>query len=216
MQESAREPLTSERIIEAALRIIDDEGLRALTMRRLGQALGVEAMSLYHHLPGKAAVLSGVAESLLSGLRLDADNAGSWQERMRRLSRASRGLAHAHPNAFPLIVMRERTTPQVSRLFDLTIDVCRAAGASEDDALNVFLTLGGFVSGFALFEIGGFFNLTGEPSPPMMADPALADERSDLALTPGDAQFERGVTTVLLGLERQFERGAVDAEPERA
>ncbi|HET7094977.1 MAG TPA: WHG domain-containing protein [Thermomicrobiales bacterium] len=216
MQESAREPLTSERIIEAALRIIDDEGLRALTMRRLGQALGVEAMSLYHHLPGKAAVLSGVAESLLSGLRLDAANAGSWQERMRRLARAYRGLAHAHPNAFPLIVMRERTTPQVSRLFDLTIDICRAAGASEDDALNVFLTLGGFVSGFALFEIGGFFNLTGEQSPPMMANPASADERSDLALTPGDAQFERGVTTVLLGLERQFERGAADAEAERA
>ena len=120
MQGLAREPLTTERIIAAALRIIDDEGLRALTMRRLGQALGVEAMSLYHHLPGKAAVLSGVAESLLSGLRLEEGNGGSWQERMRRLARAYRGLAHAHPNAFPLIVMREHQTPQVTRLLELT------------------------------------------------------------------------------------------------
>jgi AcrR family transcriptional regulator len=211
MQGLAREPLTTERIIAAALRIIDDEGLRALTMRRLGQALGVEAMSLYHHLPGKAAVLSGVAESLLSGLRLEEGNGGSWQERMRRLARAYRGLAHAHPNAFPLIVMREHQTPQVTRLLELTFRICRDAGASEDDALNVFLTLGGFVSGFALFEIGGFFTLTGEPSPALAACTASAGERRELFATPGDAQFELGVTTILAGLAQQFGRGAADA-----
>ncbi|HEU0115191.1 MAG TPA: TetR/AcrR family transcriptional regulator C-terminal domain-containing protein [Thermomicrobiales bacterium] len=213
MQASAREPLTSERIIEAALRIIDDEGLRALTMRRLGLALGVEAMSLYHHLPGKAAVLSGVAESLLGGLRLEAANDGTWQDRMRQLARAYRGLAHAHPNAFPLIVMREHRTPQVTRLLDLTIRICRDAGATEDDALNVFLTLGGFVSGFALFEIGGFFALTGERSPEMATSPEAGDDGRDRALTPGDEQFELGVTTILIGLAEQFARRAAGAEP---
>ncbi|HEU5432754.1 MAG TPA: TetR/AcrR family transcriptional regulator C-terminal domain-containing protein [Thermomicrobiales bacterium] len=211
MQGSAREPLTSERIIDAALRIIDDEGLRALTMRRLGQALGVEAMSLYHHLPGKAAVLSGVAEALLSGLRLEATNGGSWQDRMRQLARAYRGVAHAHPNAFPLIVMRERQTPQVTRLFDLTARICRDAGASDDDALNVFLTLGGFVSGFALFEIGGFFTLTGEPSPNLADCQPLASAGSERSLAPGDAQFELGVTTILAGLAEQFARRAAGA-----
>src|SRR5690242_6604720 len=186
MQGSAREPLTSDRIIEAALRIIDEDGLRALTMRRLGQALGVEAMSLYHHLPGKAAVLSGVAEALLSGLRLEDAADGTWQDRMRRLARAYRGLAHAHPNAFPLIVMREHQTPQVTRLLELTARICRDAGASDADALNVFVTLGGFVSGFALFEIGGFFTLTGERSPEA-ADWLGSDEpAAELALHPGD------------------------------
>src|SRR5581483_3835282 len=136
MHGSAREPLTSGRIIDAALRIIDEEGLRALTMRRLGQELGVEAMSLYHHLPGKGAVLSGVAESLLSELRLDDADSGSWQDRLRRLARAYRGVAHAHPNAFPLIVMREHRTPQVARLHELTARICRDAGASDEEAAN--------------------------------------------------------------------------------
>jgi AcrR family transcriptional regulator len=183
-------------------------------MRRLGQELGVEAMSLYHHLPGKGAVLSGVAESLLSELRLDDVDAGSWQDRLRRLARAYRGVAHAHPNAFLLIVMREHRTPQVARLLELTARICRDAGASDEEAANAFLTLGGFVSGFAVFEIGGFLALTGEPSPPGESCAGFADDAVERETKPGDDQFETGVTTILTGLAARFGIQARDEKTE--
>jgi len=91
-------PLSREQILAAALRLIDSEGLDALSMRRLAAELGVDPMAIYHHLPGKRALLAGVAELAFGELRLPAEDGGPWQEQVRAFARAYRDLVLAHPN----------------------------------------------------------------------------------------------------------------------
>src|ERR687891_2960838 len=92
-----RRPLSRRRILEAAVRFVDREGLDALSMRKLGSELGVEAMSLYNHVPNKSALLDGMVEVLLGELEILSENYG-WEERIREGYRAFRRLAHKHPD----------------------------------------------------------------------------------------------------------------------
>src|SRR2546428_8634676 len=108
---SRRRPLTTERIVEAAIELIDREGLGALSMRRLGAALGVEAMSLYRHFPSKAALLEAVVARLLAELPVPAPTAARWQDAFRALARAYRAVLTRHPNAIPLLATLELSNP---------------------------------------------------------------------------------------------------------
>ncbi|MBA3429994.1 MAG: TetR/AcrR family transcriptional regulator C-terminal domain-containing protein [Actinobacteria bacterium] len=112
---SAREPLTKERIVDAAVVFIDANGLPGLTMRRLGNELGVEAMALYRHVPGKEALLDAVVETLIEGMQRDDDVLDSprdgWQDFMIRLAHGVRRVALEHPKAFPLVVSRPPEAP---------------------------------------------------------------------------------------------------------
>ena len=202
MAQVAREPLNRRRILEAAVRVVDEEGLAALSMRRLGQALGVEAMSLYHHVPNKHALLAGIVETILSELAVPPAHAGDWAERAREVARAYRHLAHAHPNAFPLMVTGEFKTPESMRLLDAMLDICRDACCDEATALDAFCTLASYTSGFALFEIGGFFVLAADE----VADRSGAHGRPAEGpcaqlFDHDDAQFEFGLEAVLKGLQ---------------
>src|SRR5919112_3249419 len=100
-----RQPLSRRRILEAAVRFADREGLEALSMQKLGSELGVEAMSLYNHVPNKDALLDGMVEVLLGELEVPPED-DSWDERIREGYRSFRRLAHEHPNVFPLLVNR--------------------------------------------------------------------------------------------------------------
>src|SRR3712207_4723720 len=84
---------------------VDREGLETLSMRKLGADLGVEAMSLYNHVPNKNALLDGMVEVLLGELRVPPEN-HDWEERIREGWRSFRRLAHEHPNVFPLFLTR--------------------------------------------------------------------------------------------------------------
>lgn len=101
----AREPLSRPRILRAALDLVDAEGLDALSMRRVAAALGVEAMSLYHHVPGKEAILEGVYDLVIAKADLPTGEvtAAEW---VRGTARAFRRLAQQHPRAFPLLTSR--------------------------------------------------------------------------------------------------------------
>ena len=197
-----REPLNRDRILRAALRIVDDEGLDALSMRRLGHELGVEAMSLYHHVPNKGALLAGIVDTMLGELVIPPRDAGDWTDRVRIVAHRYRALAHAHPNAFPLLVSGDLKTPESLRIMDAMLDVCRDAGFGEEGAFDAFCTLGSYVTGFALFEIGGVFALA--------ADEALvtfAGEGHPLAhrsIEEDDARFAFGLDAILSGLASQL------------
>ena len=107
---SARVRLSKERILEAALTFIEEHGLPRLTMRRLGEQLGVEAMALYRYVPSKEELLDAVVESLVAGVRadevvLDAPQDG-WQDFLQRLAHGVRRMALTHPKAFPLVASR--------------------------------------------------------------------------------------------------------------
>src|SRR6478672_6853055 len=87
-QRFPRLPLTRQRIIRAALRVMDEEGLEAVTMRRIGRELGVEAMSLYNHVRDKEDIFDGITETVLGGLRVPT--ADDWAESARLTAREFR------------------------------------------------------------------------------------------------------------------------------
>ena len=97
------EALTREGVLRAAIRLVDEHGMEALSMRRLAGELGVDPMAIYHHLPGKAAVVSGMVELVLREMPAVAEE-GFWRERVRAFAEAYRGLALAHPNLILAIV----------------------------------------------------------------------------------------------------------------
>lgn len=112
---SSRVPLSRERVVDAALEFIDANGLPGLTMRRLGEQLGVEAMALYRYIPSKEELLDEVVESLVAQVRaddvvLDAPRDG-WQDFLQRLAHGVRRTALTHPKAFPLVASRPPEAP---------------------------------------------------------------------------------------------------------
>jgi len=104
-----RGPLTRDRVLVAALRLVDAEGLDALTRRRLGRELGCEAMALYRYVPDQAALLDGIADLVLDELVIPDE--GQWQTQLRHGAHNFRQLALAHPHLVSLIVTRPMSTP---------------------------------------------------------------------------------------------------------
>jgi AcrR family transcriptional regulator len=154
LEKPRREPLTRERIVHAALRIMDREGLEAVSMRRIGRELGVEAMSLYNHVRDKEDILDSICEAVLSEFRIpDADG---WGEGVRLAAREYRRLLLAHPTVITLMTERKRplTTPESLRAYEFALEVFRTAGLSEADSVKAFHVFGGYILGFVTMELG--------------------------------------------------------------
>lgn len=104
-------------MLEAALELVDKEGVPRLTMRRLGETLGVEAMSLYNHVDGKDEILDGIVGLLWEEVELSiGDDGRTWQELVRAFAHTIRAVAHQHPQAYPLVFARGQLPDQVIRL----------------------------------------------------------------------------------------------------
>jgi AcrR family transcriptional regulator len=150
-----RAPLSRARIVDAALGIMDGEGLEAVTMRRVGRELGVEAMSLYNHVRDKEDLLDAITERVMVAFRLP-DPAEDWREDVRRTAQEWRRVLRLHPNVVRL--MAERTKPMTSvdsfRPMDHAIEVLRRAGLSDRDTVQAFHAFGGYIFGFVLLENG--------------------------------------------------------------
>src|SRR5215211_7013840 len=143
-----RQPLSRRRILEAAVRFADREGLEALSMRKLGSELGVEAMSLYNHVPNKGALFDGMVEVLLGELEVPPEDE-SWERRIREAYRAFRRLAHEHPNVFPLLVTRPPDTMDGVWLVEEFLKTLGEAGFDPETALYAFRALSSYASGCA-------------------------------------------------------------------
>lgn len=148
-----RVPLTREHIVEAALAIVDTDGAESLTMRRLGQRLGVDPMAVYHHLPNKAAVLDGIVEHLWDGVRLGPPTPGeSWQTVLFEVFTAFRVRLLQHPRAVAIIGTRPSVTPAMFRLVEAILQRLDAAGLTGSDAMQLIDCLSGFTVGKVLAE----------------------------------------------------------------
>ena len=136
MEARVRAPLTRESIIRAAVNLADEVGVDALSMRRLGAELGVEAMSLYGHIADKAAVLDGIAEFVLGEIYLnglETDPAGmEWDDCLRAMARAFRRTAVAHPGSFPLVLTRPVGSSTALHVTRVVLGVFNDAGLSRD------------------------------------------------------------------------------------
>jgi len=144
-----REALSRERILKAALAIVDREGLEAISMRKVGEALGVEAMSLYNHVPSKAAILDGLYETVLAELP-PARRASSWPAALKERARALRAVFRAHPSVLPVFATRPAVTPGSIKHLEGVLEVLRSAGFSADVALSTVQVLLAFVVGHSL------------------------------------------------------------------
>ncbi|GAA2007371.1 TetR/AcrR family transcriptional regulator C-terminal domain-containing protein [Nakamurella flavida] len=180
-----REPLDRRRILTAAIQLIDEDGLRRLTMRRLGAHLGVEAMALYHHVPGREDLLDGVVESVVDELYDDPEvylEATDWQEYLQRLSHGLRRIALKHPKVFPLLATRPPAAPWLHpplrslRWTESFLTTLRACGFDDRAAVAAYRAFSSFLLGHLLLEVAGLdAQITPLDEPDETATPAGTD-----------------------------------------
>ncbi|MGW0435900.1 TetR/AcrR family transcriptional regulator C-terminal domain-containing protein [Micromonospora sp. NPDC003197] len=150
-----RAGLTRAAVLEAAMTLADREGLAALSMRRLGAELGVEAMTLYHHVASKDALLDGLVERLFVEAAPPRFTGLSWREGLRSYAHSLRAALLAHPNVIPLVVSRPALTPQNLRIMEDGLAALAAAGFPLERALDVVYSLSDLVVGHVATRGGG-------------------------------------------------------------
>jgi AcrR family transcriptional regulator len=209
----ARTPLSRDRVLRAAVALAGAGGIEALTMRRLGQELGVEAMSLYKHVANKEDLLDGMVDVVFGEIELPP--AGTdWRTAMRRRAISVRGALIRHPWATPLMQSRSRPGPATLRHHDAVIGTLRSAGFPIALVAHAFSAIDSYIYGFALqqrslpFETG---EETAELAQSIMASfpadeyPHLVALTVEHVLQPGydyGDEFEFGLDLILDGLER--------------
>lgn len=150
-----REPLSRERIEEAALELIERDGLEELSTRRLAAELGCEAMSIYHYYPGKAHLLDAVFDRVIAGLPPD-DPALPLRARIESLVYAYRAMAHRYPRFFPFVALHRHNTRAGLAWLERMLTVFRDAGLDTETAARFFRLVGYYVIGAALDETSGY------------------------------------------------------------
>ncbi|MEU8261619.1 TetR/AcrR family transcriptional regulator C-terminal domain-containing protein [Micromonospora sp. NPDC048999] len=166
----ARAKVTREEILDTALRLADEVGLAGLTMRGVGDRLGVTPMALYRHVGDKQGLLDGLVERLLTGELPDPGL--PWRERLHRQGAILRAAARRHPQVFPLLLARRAATDAALSARDGVYQALREAGVPEDQVPRVERLLSTFALGFAASEAGGRFRSEQEAD----ADFAFAEE----------------------------------------
>ena len=178
-------------------------------MRRLGAELGVEAMSLYNHVPNKAALLDGVVEVLINDIDLPQD-VNDWQACLRDMARNYRRVATTHPNLVPLVATRPFNTAVSLRPVEAGFEIFKVAGFSPKEALHAFRTLAGFVTGYTLAETGTLFGetrLEGQLTPEDLPDgefPRIREVGPHFVEADHDAEFDFAMDVLITGLEAKL------------
>jgi TetR/AcrR family transcriptional regulator, tetracycline repressor protein len=200
----ARPGLTRERVLQAALDLVDREGVDALSMRRLGRVLGVEAMSLYGYVASKEDLIEGVVELIFGEMPLVVPGPESWQERVRRHARIYRAVLLSHPNAVRLVAGRPLITEGTAAFVDSAICELRAIGLDVETADQVLGVLASFTQG-QVSEQTGAGRRTESPGDVLDLSrfPDLSAVEKLGKMTPAryDAEFELGLDIIVAGLE---------------
>lgn len=198
-----RAPLTREQILDAALAVIDRDGLEGLNMRKLGAEVGVEAMSLYNHVGGKEDVLDGVVALLWHEVETRMNPDGSWQQQARALARAIRDTAHAHPHGYPLVLTRGVLPSEVIRLGGHLLASLREAGFGEL-APRAMLTIASHATSQALAEVSWYGGRAADGAPSVAGEvapwPVLVDIDDELPQHDAHTPFAFGLELLIEAL----------------
>ena len=215
VNEEPSSPLSRALVLQAALEIVDRDGVAGLSMRRLGGALDRDPMTLYRYAANKAALLDGVAELVLEQLTVDTTD-DDWQSQLRTVARTYRDLALAHPQVVPLLVTRPLATPLALRPLgtlrplESILELLTRAGFSTVDALHIYRSLFGLLHGHVLNELQELVDNPEETDDllrlglhrlPLKEFPLLRSLAPDLANYDGEAELERGLDILLTGLQ---------------
>jgi len=147
--------LTRERVVAAALAVVDRDGLEGLTMRALGRELDVDPMAAYHHVPSKAAILQGVVEAILDEIEVpDPATTIPWPDGVRRIATEYRRALLAHPNALPVVSTQPVLTPRGLRLIEAAAALLVRGGLRPEEAVEAINGGAALVIGSVLVEAG--------------------------------------------------------------
>jgi len=208
-----RTPLNRERVLRAAVSFADESGIGLLTMRKLGEALGVEAMSLYNHVANKDELLDGMVDLVFGEIDLPAGGAG-WKTAMRQRAVSARQALARHPWAIALVSSRPSPGPATLRHHNAVIGSLREAGFSIEMAAHAFSVLDCYIYGFAMQEVSLPFETEEQAADvvEMIFDqfrpedyPHLTELTLGHVLRPGYSygnEFEFGLDLILDGLEK--------------
>jgi AcrR family transcriptional regulator len=213
----ARTPLSRERVRAAAIELADEAGIGALTMRRLAQELGVEAMTLYYHVANKGALLTQMVDLVESEIDLPSPG-GDWKAELRRTAISAYDVLTRHPWAAPLVLTQSGDSITRLRYMDGILGTLRIAGFSADLTDHAYHALESHIMGFTLWEVG--MNLGTREEVEALASDFLATlptaEFPHLAehvlqhLKPrnpdDEGEFAFGLDLILDGLERMLAR----------
>ncbi|GAA3570768.1 TetR/AcrR family transcriptional regulator C-terminal domain-containing protein [Nonomuraea rosea] len=139
-------------MLEAAIRVADRGGVEAITMRRVAQELGVEAMSLYHHVPNKDAILDGVVDMVFAAIKLPGVECDDWRDAIRARASSARAVLSQHSWALGLIDSRRNPGMATLRHHDAVLGVLREAGFSLTMAAHAVSLLDSYIDGYVLQE----------------------------------------------------------------
>ena len=208
-----RTPLTRERVLQAAVRRADEGGIESLSMRKLGQELGVEAMALYHHFANKDDLVDSMVDLVFGEIELPPTG-GDWRTAMRQRAIAVRDVLQRHRWAIGLMESRRRPGPANLRHHDAVIGSLRAGGYDIAMAAHAYSLLDSYIYGFALTKMNLPFETSDDVAEvaQSMLEPFPADEYpymveilTDHVMKPGydyGEEFEYGLDLILNGLER--------------
>ncbi|MFD8935750.1 TetR/AcrR family transcriptional regulator [Streptomyces sp. NPDC059578] len=205
---AARTPLSRDRVIRTAVAVADEKGTAALTMRAIAEPLGVEAMSLYHHIASRDDILDGMVDAVFSEIALPPHDA-DWKSAMRLRAISVRTVLRSHPWAVGLLDSRARPGPATLRHHDAVIGTLRTGGFSVAMAAHAFSLIDSYLYGFVMQELSLPFNGAAELDEvagailrdmPTDAYPHLTELATEHALKPGydyADEFTFGLTLIL-------------------
>jgi AcrR family transcriptional regulator len=205
MSPPSRAGLSRERIIEAALALIERNGLAAFSLRALGGALGCEPMSLYHYFLSKAHLQDAVIDHVIGGLAPSPPE-NDPLSRLRQMIHSYRALAHRHPRLFPLLATHRLNTPVGVRAIDGLIRLVRDVVPDDRLAAQWFRVLSYYATGAALDETAGYAKGPSAAEP--VSDAYVAEHCANLAAAAPffkppwwDSTFELGLESLLAALQ---------------
>lgn len=203
--------------MQAALDLIDRQGVDGFSMRKLGAELQVDPMAIYHYLPNKGALFDGVVELLWMEVPLDGLSPGeSWAEHLASFMRRFRAVLRAHPRAVSIVGTRPAVTPAMLGLLDRAFGQLTGAGLSSIDAIDLVNCLAAYTTGHVLAEVGEavggdeiepdsfYHSLDPETYPHLVAAFSEGYEYDP------DGQFEHGLQAMLQGWELRLGDDDVD------
>jgi AcrR family transcriptional regulator len=204
-QQSPR-PLNRDRILDGAVALIEREGRGGLSMRRLGAALGVEGMAIYHHFKNRDELLDAIGDRLLAPLH-ELELGDDWREACRRFATALRDVAVAQPATFALLGLQPFDTSFSLWPVERLLGVLVAAGFDPDAALAIYRATVSYTRGYALAEATGFTVDAATPAGrrrlralPRADFPILAGRAHELTELDPDTGYEVGLEALLAGL----------------
>ena len=216
-REETRAPMSRDRVLDAAIGLADAGGIESLTMRRLAQELGVEAMTLYYYVANKDEILNGIADLIVGEIELPSSGA-DWKAAIRKTAISAHQVLLRHPWAANLVLSASGFSQARMQYMNALLGCLREAGFSPEMTDHAYHALESHIMGFTLWLIG--MALEAEKLPDLAASflrdlprdrfPYLAEHIGTHLVPPTEytvSEFEFGLDLILDGLERTLNAG---------